>query len=247
VNIILLFNKTCQILVLLGLFLSCILISGCAKSVEVATEFPTPLVDAYPFTVGIRYPAELTDFVYTEDPELEPEWQIRLGQANVKMFNKLFGAMFAETVELDTDPQVPVPGNVDFVIEPKLEELDFSVPRQSSTDQYVVWLRYNLALLKPDGQLISNWRVTAYGQEDEGNFGMGSETAMQDAAIKALRDTAATIILGFADAPGVKAQILGGNTDNTNDPAKSEVETDALPVSDKAVDANNATDNLPDE
>lgn len=232
------FIKKLQLIIVLSCFFLVIsLLSGCAKSVDVVADFPTPLVEPYPFKVGIRYPADLTDFVHTEDPELEPEWEIRLGEANVLMFNKLFGAMFAETVALDSDPEIPPPEQIDFIVEPKLEELDFSVPRQSSTDQYVVWLRYNLGLFKPDGQLISNWRVTAYGQEDEGNFGMGSETAMRDAAIKALRDTAATIILGFPEAPGVKEQIFGRAPGDA-----AEAGADAAPANDNVTGAENDTE-----
>jgi hypothetical protein len=200
---------------------------GCAKSVEVTTDFPVPLLEPIQLTAGIRYPEDLTDFVHTEDPELEPEWEIRLGQANLLMFRKLFGAMFTETIELQADPAMPVPDNIDFIIEPKLEDLEFSVPRQSATDQYVVWLKYKLTLLLPDGQLISNWRITAYGQEDEGDMGMGSENAMRDAAIKALRDAAANIAIGFAEAPGVEDYLLG-NAKNTISPAIQAVEDTTL-------------------
>jgi hypothetical protein len=200
---------------------------GCAKSVEVTTDFPEPLLEPIQLTAGIRYPEDLTDFVHTEDPELEPEWEIRLGQANLLMFRKLFGAMFTATVELESDPAMPIPDGIDFIIEPTLEELEFSVPRQSATDQYVVWLKYKLTMLLPDGQLISNWRITAYGQEDQGDFGMGSENAMRDAAIKALRDAAANIAISFATAPGVEKYLLG-NAKNTISPTIQAVEDTTL-------------------
>jgi hypothetical protein len=200
---------------------------GCAKSVEVTTDFPVPLLEPIQLTAGIRYPEDLTDFVHTEDPELEPEWEIRLGQANLLMFRRLFGAMFTETIELAPDPAMPIPDNIDFIIEPKLEDLEFSVPRQSATDQYVVWLKYKLTILLPDGQLISNWRITAYGQEDEGDLGMGSENAMRDAAIKALRDASANIAISFAGAPGVEEYLLG-NAQNTISPAIQAVEDTTL-------------------
>ena len=181
---------------------------GCARSVDVVAEFPTPLVEAYPITAGVRYPSELGNFTHVEDPELEPEWQIRLGEANLRMFRALFAGMFETVIELPTDPAATIDPAIDFIIEPELEELEFSVPNQSGTDQFVVWLKYKLTLLRPDGQLINNWRITAYGQEDQGKMGMGSEEAMKDAAIKALRDAGASIVLGFAEAPGVAENIL---------------------------------------
>ena len=181
-----------------------------ARSVDVAesVQFPDPILEPYELSAGIRYPADVADFVHKEDPELQPEWEIRLGEANLRLFRKLFGAMFAEVTELDTDPNVPVPEGIDLVIEPRLEELEFSVPQQTNTDQYVVWLRYNFRFLHPDGQLISDWRVTAYGQEDENDLGLGSEDAMKEAAVKALRDVAASVVTGFPEAPGVADQIL---------------------------------------
>ncbi len=157
---------------------------------------------------GVRYPAELTDFIHTENPELQPQWTIKLGTANLQMFRALLNGMFIKTIELDVDTQAAVDPEIDFIIEPRLEELEFSVPQQSGSDQFVVWLRYNLKLLQPDGQLIGNWRITGYGQEDEGDMGMGSANAMKDAAITALRDAAASIVVGFTKAPGVEEYIL---------------------------------------
>ena len=190
------------------LFASVLASAGCSRSVEVAADFPEPLVEPLPLTLGVRYPDDLADFTHTEDPTLEPEWEIRLGEANLRMFRAVFAGMFSRVVELSADTAADAITGVDLIIEPRLEELEFSVPNQSGTDQYVVWLRYNLKILLPDNQLISEWRITAYGQKDEGNLGMGSENAMKAAAIKALRDAGANIATGFANAPGVSAQFL---------------------------------------
>ncbi len=183
-------------------------LAACARSVSVSANFPPPLLDPYPLTAGIRYPAELGNFVHVEDPALEPEWTIRLGEANLLMFRSIFGGMFARVVELEPDAGTAADPDIDFIIEPKLEELEFSVPHQSGTDQYVVWLRYTLHMTKPDGELIGDWRLTAYGQEDQGNMGLGATQAMREAAITALRDAAANIAIGFPTAPGVSEHIL---------------------------------------
>jgi len=200
--------KSKQIIVLLTNIITIVVLVACAKSVEVTTDFPPPLMEPYPLVAGVRYPAELTDFIHTENPELQPQWTIKLGTANLQMFRALLNGMFIKTIELDVDTQAAVDPEIDFIIEPRLEELEFSVPQQSGSDQFVVWLRYNLKLLQPDGQLIGNWRITGYGQEDEGDMGMGSANAMKDAAITALRDAAASIVVGFTKAPGVEEYIL---------------------------------------
>jgi len=196
--------------VVFSISLTAFVLSGCTRSVNVETVFPEPVLEPYPLTAGVRFPADMADFEHTEDTALQPEWTIRLGEANLQMFRILFAAMFNEVVELPANREEEIPQNVDFVIEPKLEELEFSAPSQSGTDQYVVWLRYNLKLLETNGQLINDWRVTAYGQEDKGSMGLGSEGAMKDATIKALRDAAANIVMNFPTAPGVAEGILPG-------------------------------------
>lgn len=201
-------------------------LAGCAKSVEVTTDFPAPLVEPYSLVAGVRYPADLTDFTHVEDPELQAEWTIKLGAANLEMFRTLFNGMFIKTIELDPISKEVFNPEIDFIVEPKLEEVEFSVPQQSGTDQFVVWLRYNLKLLQPDGQLIGEWRITGYGQQDKGDMGMGSENAMKEAAITALRDAAANIVVGFAKAPGVKKNILPDVLPDNELPAEDTTESD---------------------
>jgi hypothetical protein len=232
-----------------------VLMLGCAKSIEVLAEFPEPVLVPLPLAMGIRYPTDLTDFTYTEDPELSPEWTIKLGQANLRMFRALFKGMFTKTVELKPEPALELtaelsdeaadessdessdqmtdqptnePANVttseltatqsdpdtdpsfalDAIIEPRLEELEFSTPEQSGNDQFTVWLRYTIRITTPEGELITDWRVTGYGQADEGSMGMGDETAMRKAAITALRDVAANIATSFSSLPAIKTTLL---------------------------------------
>ena len=175
---------------------------------DIATDFPEPVLEPLPYTVGVRFPAELADFVHKEDPLMDAEWTISLGEANIEMFRTLFAAMFAQAIELDPKETGKPAAGIDLIIEPRLEELEFTVPRQSGNDQYTVWLRYDLKLLLGDGTPIGDWRITAYGQEDEGSMGMGAEAAMRDAAITALRDAAASIVIGFAKAPGIETYLL---------------------------------------
>jgi len=165
-------------------------------------------MEPLPLAVGIRYPAELAEFMHVENPMMDAEWTIRLGEANIKMFRTLFAGMFEEMVELEGTAAGEGAAGVDAIIEPKLEELEFTVPRQSGNDQYTVWLLYNLRILSPEGKLIGDWRVTAYGQQDEGSVGTGAEESMKAAAVTALRDAATSIILGFPTAPGVSTHLL---------------------------------------
>jgi len=188
-----------------------LLLAGCAKSVQVDSSFPKPLMQPYPLVAGVRYPVSLTGFSHTEESTNEPEIVINLGTANVDMFRALFNGMFAETVELGSDPNAPVPASIDLVIEPTLADLEIASPGKSGTEQYTVWLNYNLRLSRPDGTLLGDWKVTAYGQRDQGSMGMGGEDAVNGATVIALRDAAASIVSEFSTAPGI-ASILPAAT-----------------------------------
>jgi hypothetical protein len=189
-----------------------LLAGGCATSIKVADDFPEPLVEKLPLTVGIVFNEKLSTYVHVEDPMMDAEWSIDIGQANVDMFRALFTGMFAEALELklneDGTPIIPAAPRLDAVIEPRLEDFEFSVPRQSGNDQFTVWIRYNIRTTTPENEAISNWRVTAYGQVDEGAMGLGDGAAMQEAAVIALRDAAANIATGFSKAPGVRKKLL---------------------------------------
>jgi len=195
-----------------------LLLLGCAKSVQVESDFPKPLMQPYPLVVGVRYPASLSGFSHTEESSNEPETTISLGAANVDMFRALFSGMFAETIELASDPNLPVPASIDLVIEPTLTDLEIASPDKSGTDQYTVWLNYNLRLSRADNSLLGDWQITAYGQRDQGSMGMGGEDAVNGATVIALRDAAANIVTEFGKAPGI-ASILPAATASDGSPA----------------------------
>ena len=186
-------------------------LSGCSQSLTLVTGFPEPVIEPMPLTVGLRYPDTLTDYVHQEAPPLEAEWTIKIGDANKKLFNSLFTAMFTETMHLEPDADPSDYPELDAIIEPTLEEFEFSLPRQSQTAQYAVWLRYNLRVFAPNGDLISNWPVTAYGQV--GAKSMAAEESMRQATVLAMRDAAANIAVGFKNAPGIQEKLLKQSDD----------------------------------
>jgi hypothetical protein len=94
---------------------------------------------------------------------------------------------------------------LDVILEPMLEELEFSTPLISGTDQFTIWLRYNIKIITPEGELLRDWKITGYGQQDEGAMGLGDEEAMRRAAITALRDAAANIAVNFSSLPELQS------------------------------------------
>lgn len=96
---------------------------------------------------------------------------------------------------------------IDALLVPRIRDFQFSLPRQTRTDLYEVWIRYQIFLYAPDGSEIAEWEVHGYGKTDSRNYIVISTRqadALTDATIWALRDAAAYISFYFPHAPGVK-------------------------------------------
>lgn len=181
-------------------------LAACSQEVVVETTFPDPLVEQIELDAGVYYADELKNYDYTEDLPGDVAWSFTLGEANVKMFNRALGALFQELVPVDQPGGVGEPfDRVDLVVAPKVEAFEFSLPRQSRSDQYAVWIKYTIAILEPDGTLFTEWPVSAYGQADSRLFRGGG--AMEAAVVRAMRDAIANIVIGLPEEPNVKAAL----------------------------------------
>ena len=177
------------------------------------TDFPEPLVEPLPLKVGLHYDPALTDYSYTEDLPSDVTWSFTLGDVNAKLFDGALTALFEYTVRVDDTGGTGDPyDGLNAVIEPILEAFEFSLPSQSRSKQYSVWIRYRLNIYAPDGTLITGWPISAYGQSDSRAF--GKSKAMEQAAINALRDAYASIVIGFAKEPKIKAAFFPESSDN---------------------------------
>lgn len=177
-------------------------IAGCggAKVTLQNPTIPEPLIDQLPLTVAARYPEVFDNFVHEEQLIGKEKWSIDMGRSNRMLFTKLFDSMFTDfsVVDSDTDPQDLT---FDALIEPSIDAFEFSVPSQSQTDDFAVWIRYRIKIFDKDGVQIANWPIAAYGKSQSTTF--GSDEALQRAAVLAMRDAAALIILQMDKATGI--------------------------------------------
>ncbi len=184
-------------------------LSACAggASVAVPTKFPVPLVRKVPLTMGVHLDKTLTEYVHTESIELQGNWRIALGPAQKPMFESLLTGLFTGFDFVD-DPLVPNDG-MHGVLQPSIEELQFSTPKQTHTDYFEVWIRYKFILYDGNGIVLGDWELTAYGKANEGNYGLQSkEPALQAAAFAACRDAMAFFTLEFPKVPVVRSWLL---------------------------------------
>jgi hypothetical protein len=176
--------------------------AGCGgSSVKLQNpSIPEPLIDKLPLKVAARYPEVFDHFVHEEQVIGKEKWSIDLGQANRMLFTQLFGSMFTEFSVIDADDDARDLG-LDALIEPSIDAFEFSVPSQSQTEDFAVWIRYRIKIFDTDGVQVANWPIAAYGKSMTTTF--GGDAALQRAAILAMRDAAALIILQMDKATGI--------------------------------------------
>ena len=145
-------------------------------------------------------PAEFDHFIHEEEIIGREEWSIDLGSSNAALFEQLFGFMFEEVTILKPgdDPDQFV---FDALIEPSIDAFEFSVPNQSKTEAFAVWIRYRIKVFDSDGDQVANWPVSAYGKSE--TTGLRGTQALQRAAILAMRDAAALMIMKLDEATGI--------------------------------------------
>lgn len=179
------------------------LLGGCSS--HVALENPTipePLIDQMPLSVAARYPDAFDHYVHEEQVIGKKKWTIDLGEANSMLFTKLFDAMFTDftVLEQGADPGTMA---IDALIEPSIDAFEFSVPNQSQTDAFAVWIRYRIKIFDSEGNQIANWPISAYGKSMAEGF--GKDDALRRAAVLAMRDAAALVIMQMDKATGISA------------------------------------------
>ena len=168
-------------------------LAGCGSHVVLdAPTIPTPLINKIPASIALRMPAEFDSYLHEEEIIGREQWSINLGNSNAALFQQLFGFMFEEVTILSSEDD-PDQFDFDALIEPSIDAFEFSVPNQSKTEAFAVWIRYRLKVFDSEGDLIANWPVSAYGKSESESLS-GSQ-ALQRAAILAMRDAAAILIM----------------------------------------------------
>lgn len=176
-------------------------LGGCAANVRMdPPTIPTPLIDKMPVAVGVRIPEEFEHYVHEESVLGREEWTIDLGSSNAALFTQLFGFMFEDLEILGPDDDASA-FDIDALIEPSIDAFEFSVPKQSKTDAFAVWIRYRLKVYDRDGDIVANWPVSAYGKSQ--SKAMAGSDALRRAAVLAMRDAAAVMILKLDAETGI--------------------------------------------
>jgi len=213
-----------------ALLAAILLLAGCAARAPVGTDFPRPLVEPLPVRMGVQFTEELRTFEHEEVIPGDRKWVVTLGPANEAMFTRVFEAMFAETVIIDPAPRgddaggseervggslaargpgargggtaEPPAAPLDAILTPTIESYEFANPLEANDESTTVWITYRMRLTYPDGRLIAEWPVRAYGRSPYGF--MEAKDSLVEATQIAMRDAGAYITLNFADEPRIR-------------------------------------------
>ena len=162
----------------------------------------------------------------------ESKWVVKTGEAQVEFWNTLLGGMFSKLIVLNNaDDFRKHKGEVDAVLIPRVEELQYTIPLHTNIKVYEIWMRYGFRLAAiedihgaKDGGLhylpdheISDFNLTAYGKTPTA-FLQSDETAVNLAAVVALRDAGVNFVTSFARMPNIASWVKGEFVQEHNHP-----------------------------
>ena len=151
---------------------------------------PQPRVEKIPVDVAVRIPANFHEFTHTEDVLGKSKFTVHLGNSNANFFRQLFGYMF-DSVEFLGPDDDPRDYQFDALIEPSIEGFEFSIPNQTQTNAYSVWIRYRMNVFDSVGNRASSWTVSAYGKSEK--EGLTGTDSLRRAAVRSAPGPAARL------------------------------------------------------
>ncbi|MBT8068304.1 MAG: hypothetical protein KJO09_13765 [Gammaproteobacteria bacterium] len=211
-----------------------IALAGCSSTTTMEEPtIPAPLTEKIPIDVAVRMPEEFNNFVHEEAILGRESWTIDLGRSNAAFFEQLFGYLFNNVRLIGPDDDAR-DFQFDALIEPSIDGFEFSVPTQSQTEAFAVWIRYRLKVFDREGNNASNWTVSAYGKSQK--QGLNSSSSLQRAAVLAMRDAAALIIMQMDKATQISELANGGLAPGARDSMRASADTDIDKDQDTAED-----------
>ena len=201
-------------------------LTGCkgGATVTVDISVPRPLIEPIDVTMGVYFDDTLQSYVHQEKLEDYGTYSIDIGASQAPVFKQVFEAMFAETVTMvataattptegatDDAEDAPADGGRTFasadgrsvdvqgVLAPTIEEVQFAIPDQTGGEFYEVWIRYRIQLFDAAGASLAEWPLIGYGKANQRNYGTieQKEAGLNMATTWALRDAAALLSSQF--------------------------------------------------
>lgn len=176
-----------------------LVITGCSSSAQVQVaerKFPTVVSKPKAVSASIVFDEQFRGFVATPNKntsiDIGSAQTIMLGNAFKGLFNKIEIVSSADEVSFENA----------LVITPSVQEVQVSTPSDTYLNVYEVWIKYSLNIENSKGDQIDSWFMPAYGKTPD-SFMLSKTNAIEEAAIIALRDAGAKLLLDFYRIPSV--------------------------------------------
>ena len=176
-----------------------LLLGGCTTTaVTVEATFPErPVIEQLPLEVAVVYDDAFQRYTLSESIPQRGNWEIDLGAAQVALFRAMLPALFSAVTERDVLAPEPEDSSAELLLRPQLRDMQFSIPYQTRSNFFEVWLKYEIELYERDGEtLVARYPLTGYGRTRDG-FLDSAQVAIEQAAITALRDAGAFFAIEF--------------------------------------------------
>jgi hypothetical protein len=176
-----------------------LLLGGCTTTaVTVEATFPErPVVQQLPVAVAVVYDDDFQSYTLAESIPQRGNWEIDLGAAQVALFRAMLPAIFSAVTEREALGPEPEDSGAELLLRPQLQDMQFSIPYQTRSNFFEVWLKYEIELYERDGEtLVARYPLTGYGRTRDG-FLDSAQVAIEQAAITALRDAGAFFAIEF--------------------------------------------------
>lgn len=189
--------------------LALLLAAGCTSSLNLKTqtEIPTPVVARMPLVMGVHFDDKFKNYVFEENSEDRKNWHIDNSASRIALFKQVLPSMFKEVRMLPAN-KAAQGSTVDAIISPEVENMQLALPSETHSNLFEAWIKYNIRLYRPDGELIGEWPITGYGKTEKSMFtsrGKGLNSAIN----QAMRNIGAKLALGFSRQAVVQQWLAG--------------------------------------
>jgi hypothetical protein len=183
---------------LFSVLIAVIFISGCSSTaqVQIDSQFPTVVSKPKPVKAAIVFTEDFKRYIASPNSKTS----IDLGSAQTELLSNAFAGLFNEIEFVSAVSDVTFENAL--VITPSVQEVQVSTPSDTYLNVYEVWIKYSLDIETVSGDQVDSWFMPAYGKTPD-SFMLSKTNAIEEAAIIALRDAGAKLLLDFYRIPSV--------------------------------------------
>ncbi len=182
-----------------------LVLAGCSTNVTVRGDFPVPLSQPMPVHGGLVMDDDFRAHVYEDRDNRRLTFAI--GAAQTAMLRSLSTGLFSRVTEMESLEQR---GGQTLLLVPVVEEIQVAMPFETRLKVFEVWLKYNISVYNQRGEPVADWILTAYGKTPS-RFLSSDQDALNQAALVALRDAGARLLIDLPRVPEIQALVQTAN------------------------------------